>query len=316
MLFNWGGDGGMNRRRALLAMGLAGALAALGTAGCSSESDSNSQGIPQHLRVGIIPNISPEKQQAQYEPFRKYLADRLHVDVELFVATDYAGVVAALVSEKVDVAYLGGLTYVQADEQTDVTPMVTEVDEETGTPKYLSAVAVKKDSPHQSVKDVVDAGGRFAFGDVSSTSGSLYPRVMLVGAGARCQPDDLASCPPLSRVVFTGGHDAAAQAVLNGSADAAGLELRILHRLERQGTVPTGALRVVQTHEVMGYPWVARADLSAQARTTLTEAFTSITDPSLLSLMRAKRYVPVTEADYASLRDEATKLGLLTAKGR
>ncbi|MEV4711650.1 phosphate/phosphite/phosphonate ABC transporter substrate-binding protein [Micromonospora sp. NPDC049374] len=306
----------MNRRQALLAMVLAGTIATLGTTGCSNGSDNNGQGIPKHLRVGIIPNISPEKQQAQYEPFRAYLADRLRVDVELFVATDYAGVVAALVSNQVDMAYLGGLTYVQADEQNEVTPLVTEVDEETGTARYLSAVVVKDDSPHRSVEDVVNAGGSFAFGDVSSTSGSLYPRVMLVGAGARCQTDDLTNCPPLSRVVFTGGHDAAAQAVLNDSVDAAGIELRILHRLERQGTVPPGALRAVQTQEVMGYPWVARADLSAPARTAITEAFTSMTDPTLLSLMRAKSYVPVTAADYAPLREEAKRLGLLTAEGR
>lgn len=116
-------------------------------------------------------------------------------------------------------------------------------------------------------------------------------------------------------MVFTGGHDAAAQAVLNGSTDAAGLELRILHRLERQGTVKAGELRVVETRDVMGYPWVARDGLTEQARTTITKAFTSITDPTLLALLRAKSYVPVTDADYAPLREQADKLGLLTRNG-
>lgn len=286
--------------------------AALGPAACSSGGNAETSGLPSTLRVGIIPNISPDKQRAQYEPFRAYLAERLGVAVELFVATDYAGVVEALVARRVDVAYVGGLTYAQAAEQTAVSPLVTEIDTETGTPKYLSAMVVRADSPYRSAKDVVAAGARFVFGDPSSTSGSLYPRIMLVDAGARCEPADLTRCPPLKSVVFTGGHDASAQAVVNGSADAAGLELRILHRLERQGTVEAGALRVVETREVMGYPWVARDGLDAAARQTLVDAFTAITDSVLLGLMRAKGYAAVTAEDYREVRESAARLGLLT----
>jgi phosphonate transport system substrate-binding protein len=195
-----------------------------------------------------------------------------------------------------------------------VTPLVTEIDVETGTPKYLSAVVVRADAPHRTVKDLVAAGGKFAFGDPSSTSGSLYPRLMLVEAGARCEKADLTRCPPLASVVFTGGHDAAAQAVVNGSVDAAGLELRILHRLERQGSVKSGALRVVESREVMGYPWVARDGLSEPARASIVDAFTAITDPKLLELMRAKGYAPATADDYREVRDAATRLGLLTVR--
>ena len=134
--------------------------------------------------------------------------------VELFVATDYAGVVTALVSKKVDLAYLGGLTYVQAAKQAPaITPLVTEIDRETGTSKYLSAIVVKADSKLTSTADVVAAHSRFAFGDPGSTSGSLYPRVMLTRAGAQCDRLQITKCPPLASVTFTGGHDATAAAV-------------------------------------------------------------------------------------------------------
>jgi phosphonate transport system substrate-binding protein len=282
-------------------------------AACSTAAAVRSDGLPSTLRVGVVPNISPETQRAQYEPFREYLAGRLKIKVELFVATNYAGVVAALAAKKLDVAYLGGLTYVQAEAQTKVVPLVTEVDQETGTPEYLSAVVAKADSAFRSTKDVVAAGAKFAFGDVSSTSGSLYPRIMLADAGARCQTGDLTSCAPLSAVTFTGGHDATAQAVLSGSADAGGIELRILHRLEKQGSVPKGALRVVETRKVMGYPWVASPDLDQNARTAIVKAFTEISDPKLLDLMRAKRYVAVSATHYTEVRERAAGLGLLTA---
>lgn len=282
-------------------------------AGCGTGEDRTvtANGLPATLRVGLIPNISPDQQRAKYQPFAEYLQRKLGTRVELFVAADYAGVVAALAGGRIDLAYLGGLTYVQADRQVALTPLVTEVDLETGTPQYLSAVVVKADSPVRDVRrDIVEAGRSFAFGDVSSTSGSLYPRIMLTEAGAMCSARRVGECPPLRSVVFTGGHDATAQALLSGQVDAGGLELRILHRLERDGKVPAGALRVVEERKVQGYPWVMRTELGAQARQALTDAFTAIADPSLLDLLRAKRYVAVQPSDYDEVRRRATELGL------
>jgi phosphonate transport system substrate-binding protein len=209
------------------------------------------------------------------------------------------------------VAYLGGLTYVQAEQQVELTPLVTEVDRETGTTRYLSAIVVRDDSSYQGVDDLVAAGATFAFGDVSSTSGSLYPRIMLVDAGVDCDARRIDQCPPLERVYFTGGHDAAALAVLGGEADAAGLELRILHRMEREGTVEEGSLRIIEEREVEGYPWVMRTALGEDAAARVTDAFLAIDDPELLDLLRALRYEPVTAEDYQEIRQRGAELGLV-----
>lgn len=267
--------------------------------------------LPATLRVGLIPNIAPEAQRAAYAPFAAELTRLLGVKVELFVAPSYAGVVTALAARRLDVAYLGALTYVQAEKQVALTPLVTEVDRDTGTPRYLSALVVPASSPARTAADVVRAGGAFAFGDPSSTSGSLYPRLMLEDAGARCSPTRLASCPPLTSVRFTGGHDATALAVAGGRADAGGLELRVLDRLVQKGIVRAGALRVVQTREVQGYPWVGRTALGAAALDRVRAAFLGLRDPALLDLLRARSYVPVTPGDYDEVRREAARLGLL-----
>jgi phosphonate transport system substrate-binding protein len=299
-----------------LLLAVAALLLTVPLAGCGSDEGEAvaASGVPKTLRVGLIPNVAPEQQRAQYRPFGDYLETALGVDVELFVASDYAGVVAALAGRRIDMAYLGGLTYVQADRQVELTPLVTEVDRETGTAKYISAIVVRDGAPYRDLRaDIVNAGRTFAFGDVSSTSGSLYPRIMLDAAGARCSPRQVDECPPLKRVTFTGGHDATAAAVLGRQADAGGIELRILHRLEREGKVPAGALRVIDKREVMGYPWVARTELGGPAHQALTKAFTSISDPKLLDLMRARRFTPVTAADYGDVRREAQRLGLLQA---
>nr|MDQ3611004.1 PhnD/SsuA/transferrin family substrate-binding protein [Actinomycetota bacterium] len=113
--------------------------------GCGSTSvadDPNPDALPETLRVGLIPNIAPDKQRATYAPFGEELSRRLGVEVELFVAPSYAGVVTALAAGQLDIAYLGGLTYAQAEKQVELTPLVTEVDRDTGTPRYLSAIVV------------------------------------------------------------------------------------------------------------------------------------------------------------------------------
>lgn len=297
----------MLRRLALVA------LSSLVLAACQSSGAATPQaeGLDGPLQVGLIPNIAPDEQRARYQPFADHLEGVLDLDVELFVASDYSGVVTALASDRIDVAYLGGLTYLQAAEQVALTPLVTEVDRESGDTTYESAFVVPADSPHTSVTDLLDAEATIALGDVSSTSGSLYPRMMLIEAGADCSSRDVTSCPPLPPLVFTGGHDAAAQAVLSGSADAAGLELRILHRLEDDGVIDDGALRVIATKDVEGYPWVARTDLGSALHESVRQAFLGIDDPQLLDLLRAESYVAVEPADYADMREGALELGLI-----
>jgi phosphonate transport system substrate-binding protein len=96
--------------------------------------------------------------------------------------------------------------------------------------------------------------------------------------------------------------------------DAAGVELRILHRLEAEGTVPEGALRVVEEVLVEGYPWVMRSALGPEARSAIVDAFTAIDDPDLLELMRAESYAEVEAEDYAAMHEQAAELGLLTVE--
>jgi phosphonate transport system substrate-binding protein len=135
--------------------------------------------------------------------------------------------------------------------------------------------------------------------------------MMLDRAGARCSETSLERCRALSSVRFTGGHDATALAVSGGRVDAGGLELRVLHRLERAGTVPPRSLRVVGSLEVMGYPWVGRTQLGAGPLDRVRKAFLALSDPELLDLLRAEDYVAVTPADYEEVRREAQRLGLL-----
>ena len=114
-----------------------------GGAGGSGDDGSRGGEQPEVLRVGLVPNQNPEEVEAQYEPLGEYLSEELGREVELSVPTSYSAVVEAMASGELDLAYFGGLTYVQARERTEVTPLVTEVNPRTGTTKYASVIIVR-----------------------------------------------------------------------------------------------------------------------------------------------------------------------------
>lgn len=264
--------------------------------------------VPTTFRIGLIPNQNPDKVKTQYQDFKNYMQQQLGIPVELFVANDYAGVVQAMVSDKLDMAYFGGLTYVQARQQTPIIPIVTEVDRYTGNSTYCSAIVVPSDS---TITDISQLKGKsFAFGDISSTSGSLFPRIMLQEGGLNVLtlPGDLGSYK------FTGGHDATALAVQNHAVDAGGLEERVMLQLEAAGTVNKDKIKVIKRISVPGYPWAVRSKLDKSFIEKVTQAFLNIKDPNLLKLLRAQSYTRIQESDYNYVFEEAAKFGLLATK--
>ena len=265
--------------------------------GCGSASSNDT------LRVGLIPNQNPKEVEAQYQPLEDYLKKEIGRDVVVSVPATYNAVVEALVSGKLDMAYFGGLTYVQARQRAEVTPLVTEVNPRTGTTKYHSLIITPADSGITKVGQI--KGKTFAFGSVSSTSGSLYPSIMLKKAGIDYRTD-------LKEKTYTGGHDTTAQAVANGSVDAGGLEDRIFYDLRDEGTIDKNAVRVVAKSEpIEGYPWVVRNALPDEEKQALADAYLNMKDPKLLDLMRAQSYERVTAKDYDYTEKQARALGLL-----
>ena len=281
-------------------------VAAIALAGCGGGGGGEGGGSAsgdEPLRVGLIPNENPEEVEAQYQPLEDYLKKELGREVELSVPTTYNAVVEAMVSGELDLAYFGGLTYVQARQRADVHPLFTEVNPRTGTTKYRSVIIVPADSDVRKVEEL--EGRDFAFGSVSSTSGSLYPSVMLKQAGVDYRTD-------LGEVIYTGGHDTTAQAVANGRVAAGGLEDRILYDLREEGIIEKGKVRVIEESDpIEGYPWVVRDDLADKDEQALTDAYLNIEDPELLDLLRAEDYKRVRASDYDYVEKQARKLDLL-----
>jgi phosphonate transport system substrate-binding protein len=76
------------------------------------------------LRLVMIPSTDPGKIVRESQPLVKYIAKETGARVELVVPTNYAAVVEAIANNRLDIAYLGGFTFVQASRRAGVRPLV------------------------------------------------------------------------------------------------------------------------------------------------------------------------------------------------
>jgi len=85
-------------------------------------------GPAQPLRVSMIPATDPGKAMREMQPLIDYLSKKASAPVQMTVPTNYAAVVEALVNDQVDVAHLGGFTYVQSSKRAGVKPLAQRGD--------------------------------------------------------------------------------------------------------------------------------------------------------------------------------------------
>jgi phosphonate transport system substrate-binding protein len=73
------------------------------------------------LRVSAIPDEAPTELQRKFAPLGKYLEAQTGMKVVFTPVSDYAAVVESLATKKIDLAWLGGFTFVQAKIRTNGT---------------------------------------------------------------------------------------------------------------------------------------------------------------------------------------------------
>ena len=77
------------------------------------------------LRVSAIPDEAPTELQRKFKPLGEYLAKQLGMEVKFVPVADYPAVVESLASGRLDLAWLGGFTFVQVHlKDPAATPLV------------------------------------------------------------------------------------------------------------------------------------------------------------------------------------------------
>lgn len=219
------------------------------------------------LKVSAIPDEAPTELLRKFKPLGAYLEQELGMKVEFVPVADYAAVVEALAADRIDMAWLGGFTFVQARLKTgNAVPLVQREQDAEFTSKFITS--------DPAVKSLQDLKGKtFAFGSVSSTSGSLMPRYFMLQDGIK--PEDF-----FSRVAYSGAHDATAAWVQAGKADAGVLNASVWQKLVDAGKVDTDKVKVFATTPTYyDYNWIVRGNLDADLQAKIKAAFLAL-DPA------------------------------------
>jgi phosphonate transport system substrate-binding protein len=263
------------------------------------------QGQQSVLKVSAIPDEAPTELQRKFEPLGKYLEKQTGMKVEFVPVTDYAAVVEALASRRIDMAWLGGFTFVQTRLRTNgmAIPIVQRQEDAAFISRFITA--------QPDIKSLADLKGKtFAFGSPSSTSGHLMPRFFLMESGIDPEKD-------FKRIAFSGAHDATAAFVASGRVDAGVLNASVWDKLIEQKKIDPAKVRVfATTPPYFDYNWTVRGDLDPALVKKLTEAFLAL-DPGnpeqkeILALQRATKFISTKAENYVAIESAAREAGLL-----
>lgn len=287
-------------RRLLLAAAIAGT--AFGMAASASAQDWRSE--YKELRFGISSSENEKDAVARYEPFAAYLTKKLGVPVTISRGTDYAAVVESLRSENSEFASMGPANYALARKVMGegIRPVAVQLDAD-GVNGYHSVIAVRADSPYQTLEDL--KGKSLAFADPNSTSGYAVPTYFMKKAGI--EPDTY-----FSNTAFSGSHELGIIALLNGTFDAAATHWTNekrgnIQRMEEKGMIPANSTRIVWTSErIPGSPIVVRTDLPEELQTMFEEAVFAFQseDPEAFKLLTdglSSGFGPAKHEDYLDI---------------
>lgn len=255
------------------------------------------------LRVGMIPDAGATQISIEEKaPLQQYLEKQLGMPVKLIIPTSYNATVEGLGNGSLDVAYLGGLTYVKAHVRYGAVPLVQrDVDRQ-----FHSLLITQKSEPIASLKDL--KGKSFCFGDINSTSGHLFPYLAMKNA-------DISPDRDLKSYRYTGSHAATAQAVAAGVCDAGSLDETVYESMIANGKITASKMKVFYTTPPFAdYVWAARKDLSQDVEQRFSEALLRLQsgrDDKILEILRGKHFVKATNGEYSKVEQVAKELGLM-----
>jgi phosphonate transport system substrate-binding protein len=256
------------------------------------------------LKMGLIPAEDQEEMMKRFGSTIAYLEKKLGIKVEPFMATDYSGVIEAMRSKKVDVAFFGPFSYVLAADVANAEAFAVGV-RSNGKSTYQSIIVAHKDSGIKTLNDL--RGKDFVFVDPASTSGNLFPRVMLKKAGIDPEKD-------FKSVTYAGGHDAVELAIKNRKVPAGADNDITYEKMVKEGLIsPEENIIIAKSDPIPGSPIAWRKDLPEDLKQKIKQAFLNMhnEDPQALSgYGEIIRYDEARDSDYNIIRETAKILNL------
>jgi phosphonate transport system substrate-binding protein len=221
------------------------------------------------LNFGIISTDSTQVLRETWTPFLDDMSKKMGIEVKPFFASDYAGIIQAMRFDKVDVSWFGNKSAVEAVDRSGGEVFAQTVDNE-GNPGYWSLLLTHKDSPLNSVEDIVKNAKDLTFGngDPNSTSGFLVPSYYVFAKNG-------IDAKKAFKRVTNANHETNALSVAHKKVDFATNNTENLRRIEEKFPEKYAQIKIIwKSPLIPSDPIVWRKNMSENTKSKIYQFFT------------------------------------------
>jgi len=263
------------------------------------------------LTLALTPSRDPTALQEAGEAFARTLAQLSGIPIRALVASDYAGVVEAVRSGRVDLAFVHPVGYVLANREAGCQILVRDIWQ--GKTAYTARFYVRRSSGIAKVEDL--RGKTVAFVDPASSSGYIYPMVLLIKRGLVKNRDPKTF---FKDALFAGNHETALQSLVHGRVDAAASfdKAPELYLKDKAAVAELGV--VGETPEIPEAGICSRPGVPAETLARVKRALLAIKGPEHAAVLKQiydiDGFIEADDRDYQPVRDAMDLMGLARPK--
>lgn len=222
----------------------------------------------REMNFGILSTESSQNLKQDWQPVINDMSRKLGIKVTAFFAPDYAGVIEGMRFNKVQFAWLGNKSAMEAVERANSEIFAQTVNAD-GSLGYYSFVSVHKDSPYNTLDDIFKNAKNMSFGmgDPNSTSGFLVPSYYVFA---------LNNVNPKTafKAVRGANHETNIMAIANKQVDAAVHSSDVLERIQtRQPDIASQLRQIWKSPLIASDPLVWRKDLPQDVKAKIKDFF-------------------------------------------
>ena len=198
-------------------------------------------GYAQEINFGLISTESSQNLKQNWAPVFEALERQTGLKAKPFFASDYAGIIEGMRFKKVQAAWLGNKAAMEAVDRSSAEIFAQQISA-SGTLGYYSHLIVQRDSPLNSVEDMLSKAKSLSFGngDPNSTSGFLVP-------GFYVFAKNNVDAKKIFKVTRAANHETNALAIANKQIDVATCNSEALERLEKVQPEKFKQIKVIWT---------------------------------------------------------------------
>jgi len=226
--------------------------------------------MARDIAFGIISTESAQNLRAAWAPLLEDMQKRTGLKVDAFFAPDYAGIIEAMRFNKVQVAWYGNKSAMEAVDRSNGEVFLSTVGKD-GAEGYYSHLVTHKDSSLKSLDDVVRNSKSLTLGngDPNSTSGFLVPGYYAFAKNKIDPKRDF-------KLARSANHEANLLAAANKQVDVATNNNESLDRLKITNPAKHDEVKVIWTSPMIpADPLVWRKDLDAETKKKVRDFFVS-----------------------------------------